>query len=200
MFCCVYLESLCVAFWCPNLYSLEWINKKCNLEDDYMGTWRYKTWFAFFLLLFEKGKKHKHGISNHKSKKIDAYCFVWILCISKVTCLRLLICCIVARCILNGIINVYQPWTSLMNGRINSLNEMCVMQINWFESIANLYQLKLKVFVKKEKHWMVSSLPNCWFSKVDAHLLFSIHACPNYKFRVDGLLHKYEMMHIRQYY
>jgi hypothetical protein len=132
---------------------------------------------CLLLLLSKKGKKHKHGISDHKSKKIDAYCFVWILCISKVTCLGLLICCIVARCILRGIINVYQPWTSLINGRINSLNEMCVVQINWFESIANLCQLKSKVFVKNEKHWMVSSLPNCWFYKVDAHLFFQfMHA------------------------
>jgi hypothetical protein len=152
---------------------------------------------CFLLLLSEKGKKHKHGIFNLNF--FDAYCFVWILCISKVTCLRLLICCILARCILRSIINVYQPWTSLMNGRINSLNETCVVQINWFESIANLCQLRLKVFVKNEKHWMVFSLLNCWFSKIDAHLLFSIHACPNYKFKVNGLLHKYEM-HIRQYY
>jgi hypothetical protein len=45
----------------------------------------------------------------------------------------------------------------------------------------------------------VSSSPNCWSFKIDAHLLFSIHACQNYKFRVNGLLHNCEV-HIRWYY
>jgi hypothetical protein len=70
----------------------------------------------------------KYLITNLKRLMYIVLCEY--VCISKVTCLGLLICCIVARCILRGIINVYQPWTSLINGRINSFNEMCVVQIN----------------------------------------------------------------------
>jgi len=151
MFCCVYFESLWVAFWYAKLYYLGWINKECNLEGGYMGTWRCEMWFAFFCCCLKRAKNTSMEYLITNLKRLVHIVLCEYVCISKVTCLGLLICCIVVRCILSGIINVYQPWTSLINGRTNSLNEMYVVQINWFEGIANLCQFKVEGVCEKWK-------------------------------------------------